>query len=56
MTAGALLGWTPHQTYRATLPELLFTVAGYQRARGVMPSATGMTHSRLKELHERHSI
>ncbi len=50
-----MLGWTPRQIYRATLPELLFSITGYRQARGLGSPEQGMTRRRLKELHERYS-
>ncbi|WP_394805243.1 phage tail assembly chaperone [Kordiimonas aquimaris] len=55
LAAGAMLGWTPRQIYRATLPELLFSITGYRQARGLGSPEQGMTRRRLKELHERYS-
>ena len=49
---GGMLGWVPDTVYRATLPELMLALRGFQRARGIDPDAASdvMTRDRLAEL------
>lgn len=57
MVAGGVLGWTSPTLLAATLPELMFAMQGWRRARGLDPDAgkntEPMTREELSALIER---
>jgi len=54
MLTGASLGWSPHDIFRATLPELLLAIEGWRQARGIKPAQQPMSRQRLNELVEKY--